>query len=329
MKFPALLTVVLMFGAMQTPALALEAPTSVSETTLRAPGAYQFMLGDFRIVALTDGTVSIPMDQILHGAPTADAIFRAAGQSPDRPTSINAFLIDTGTRRILIDAGAGGLFGDCCGRLPQSLEAAGYPVETIDAVLLTHVHGDHSGGLTRDGARVFPRADVYLARRELEYWMSDDERNAAKPAHRKWFDEGRAALAPYQAAGRVRVFDTGPDAGVVFDGVRAIAASGHTSGHVFYEIESRGHRIRVIGDLIHAAEVQMENPAVTIDFDEDEAGAATTRRAALAELASDRILTAAPHISFPGLGYIRSSGQGFTWTPLPYAYALRQEGAAQ
>jgi glyoxylase-like metal-dependent hydrolase (beta-lactamase superfamily II) len=323
MKIPTLLTAMLAFGAMQAPASARETPPSVSETTLRSPGAYQFLLGDFRVVALTDGTVSIPLDRLLHGAPTAAEIFRAAGQTPDRPTSINAYLIDTGTRRILIDTGAGGLFGDCCGRLPETLAAAGYPVETIDAVLLTHVHGDHSGGLTRDGVRVFPKAEIYLDARELDYWMSDAARDAAKPAHRHGFDQGRAALTPYQAAGRVKAFD---QAGLLFDGVRAIAAPGHTPGHVFYEIESRGRRLRIIGDLIHAAEVQMADPSVTIDYDLDEPQAAATRQAALAELADDRILTAAPHISFPGLGHVYRRAQAYAWSPLPYAYAVRQEG---
>jgi glyoxylase-like metal-dependent hydrolase (beta-lactamase superfamily II) len=118
------------------------------------------------------------------------------------------------------------------------------------------------------------------------------------------------------------------ETGRLFDGVRAIAAPGHTPGHVFYEIESQGRRLRIIGDLIHAAEVQMADPSVTIDYDLDEPQAAATRQAALAELADERILTGAPHISFPGLGHVYRAGRGFAWTALPYSYASRQEGAA-
>ena len=324
-KLATLALSALVLGLATGPATALEQPAPVSQTTLRSPGAYQFLLGDFRVVALTDGTVSVPFDQLLHGepAPTLVQTFRAAGQSPDRETSINAFIVDTGKRRILIESGAGGLFGECCGRLPETLTAAGYPLETIDVVLLTHVHGDHSGGLTRDGRRVFPNADVYLDRRELEYWMSDVEKGLAKPAHADWFDQGRAALAPYQAAGRVRTFD---GATQLFEGVRAIPAPGHTPGHSVYEIESQDHRLRVIGDMIHAVEIQLADPTVTIDYDADEAKAAVTREAALAELADSQELVAAPHISFPGLGHIYRAGDGFAWAPLPYAFTTREEG---
>jgi predicted metal-dependent RNase len=125
-----------------------------------------------------------------------DQIYRDTGIDSQRETSINAFLIDTGEKRILIDAGVGTLFGACCGRLPETLSAAGYSVDQIDVVLLTHVHADHSGGLMRNNKRVFPNADVYLARKELDYWMSDAEKAKAPPSHQSMFIQGRAALAP-------------------------------------------------------------------------------------------------------------------------------------
>ncbi|WP_210359126.1 MBL fold metallo-hydrolase [Sphingomonas beigongshangi] len=283
------------------------------------------MLGDYKITVLTDGTTPVPFGDLLHGAPreTLANAFREAGETLDRETSVNSFLIDTGERRILVEAGAGRLFGDCCGRLPATLMAAGYAPESVDAVLLTHVHGDHSGGLTVDGRRVFPNADIYLAKRELDYWVSDRARARAKPSHQKMFEEGRAALAPYRAAGRIRTF-TAPF--TLFPGIRAIAAPGHTPGHSFYEVESRGHRMQVVGDIIHAAEVQLPKPHVTIDYDADEALAAKTRAAALADLASTHELVAAPHISFPGLGHVVRSGAGYTWMAIPYSADVRQVG---
>lgn len=322
---PAALFAALALGLAIGPASALEQADPVRETTLRSAGAYQILLGDFRVVALTDGTVAVPFDRLLHGLPTPALIetFRAAGQSPDRETSVNAYLVDTGSRRILIETGAGGVFGDCCGRLPEILTAAGYPPESIDVVLLTHLHGDHSGGLTRDGHRVFPNADVHLARRELDYWMSDAEKQRAKPAHEAWFAQGRGQLAPYHAAGRIRTFEDGAQ---LFAGVRAVPIPGHTPGHSAYLVESQGRRLRVIGDMIHAPEIQLAHPSVTIDFDADEARAATTREDALAELADTRELVAAPHISFPGLGHIYRAGEGFAWAPLPYAFSVKQEG---
>jgi glyoxylase-like metal-dependent hydrolase (beta-lactamase superfamily II) len=217
----------------------------------------------------------------------------------------------------------GRLFGECCGRLARMLNAVGYSPESIDAVLLTHVHGDHSGGLAVDGRRVFPNADIYLAKSEFDYWLSDAAKAHAKASHQKMFEEGRAALAPYRAADRIRTF-TAP--ATLFSGVTAVPAPGHTPGHSFYEIESRGHHMRVIGDIVHAAEIQLQRPDVTIDFDVDEPLAAATRKAALDELASTHELVAAPHISFPGLGHILRSGSGFAWAPIPYSTEVREVG---
>ncbi|MDR6849298.1 MBL fold metallo-hydrolase [Sphingomonas sp. BE137] len=300
-------------------------PVPNQQLEAQAPGYYRVTLGDFKVTVLTDGTTPIPFGNLLHGANRAGltAIFRDAGEPLDRETSINSFLIDTGEHRILIDAGAGRLFGDCCGRLPAMLKAAGYAPETIDVILLTHVHGDHSGGLTLDGQRVFPNATIYLSKSELDYWLSDAAKARAKASHQQMFVQGRAALAPYMTAGRIRTFDA---PATLFPGIRAIAAPGHTPGHTFYEIESRGHRMRVVGDIIHAAEVQLQRPDITVDFDADEALAARTRKAALAELARAHTLVAAPHISFPGLGHIARSDAGYAWAPIPYSSVVRDIG---
>ena len=301
-----------------------QAAPAAGQTT-QAPGYYRLKVGRLMVTVLTDGTASVPYDKLLQGRPAKDIVqtFAATGEAASRPTSINAFLVDTGDRRILIDAGAGILFGPCCGRLPETLAAAGYRPEQIDAVLLTHVHGDHSGGLLRGAERTFPNAELYLAKAELDYWMSDAERARAKPSHQKMFAEGRAALAPYVAAGRVRTF-TGRT--TPFPGITAIPAPGHTPGHSFYELESEGRRLLIIGDTVHAAEVQLSDPSVSIDYDVDPAAAADRRKATLAQLARTRALVAGDHLSFPGLGHVVKSGPGFAFVPLPYDAGVPEVG---
>lgn len=317
------------FAATMLPLAAPAAEQPVAEIEQQpmeqVPGVYRVALGAFKVTVLTDGTLPVPFGALIHGMnkPDLAATLRNAGLPLDRETSINSFLIDTGDHRLLVDAGSGTLFGDCCGRLPAMLRAAGYSPDAIDAVLLTHVHGDHSGGLVKDGQRVFPNADLYLAQAELDYWLSDQAKARAKPSHLKMFEEGRAALAPYQAAGRIRTFN-GPT--TLFPGVRTIPAPGHTPGHSFFEIESHGQRLRLLGDITHIAEVQLPYPEVAIDFDADEAQAAKTRKAALEELANTHELVAGAHISFPGLGHVVHSGSGYGWSALPYSTAIRQVG---
>lgn len=303
--------------------IALSSPTLSTAAFARpapaqAPGYYRVQLGSYTVTALSDGSLPIPFASLLHGGVQAeiDKAYRNAGIDDHRETSINAFLIDTGSRRILVDAGAGSLFGDCCGHLPEMLAAAGYDVNAIDTILLTHVHGDHSGGITRDGQRVFPNATLYLAKAELDYWMSDEAKAKAKAGHQTMFVKGRAALAPYLAVGRVQTFTAGSE---VLPGIRTISAPGHTPGHTLYEVTSAGHSMLFIGDLIHLAEVQLPMPAITLDYDADEAEAAKTRLTMLATLCRTHELVAAPHISFPGLGHVYKQGSGYAWAPIPYA----------
>lgn len=298
------------------------AAVAAPETKEQAAGFYRIQLGDFLITAITDGAALAPYGELLRGMtpPELEAAFARQGQKSDRLTSINMFLIDTGEKRILVDAGAGSIYGDCCGQLPKQLAAAGYTPESVDAVLLTHVHADHSFGLIQNGQRFFPNADIYLGKGELDYWLSESRKKAAKDSHKSMFTAGQAALAPYIAAGRIKPIEKATE---IFAGVRAVPSPGHTPGHSFYDIESKGARMRVIGDMIHAAEVQLPMPHITIDFDENEPAAAALRQAALKEISEAGMLVAAPHINFPGLGHIVRAGDGYGWAPLAYSAAFR------
>ncbi|WP_308419553.1 MBL fold metallo-hydrolase [Chitinimonas koreensis] len=180
-------------------ALAPQAAQAAAPQVKTQSGFYRMMLGDFEITALSDGTVTLPLDKLLTDTtPERIRSLQARAELGSQvETSINAFLINTGKQLLLVDAGAGRLFGENGGgRLLASLQAAGYRAEDVDAVLLTHVHGDHSGGLTVDGKAVFPNATVYTDQHEAQFWL--DPANAAKSAerHRHAFLEASAALAP-------------------------------------------------------------------------------------------------------------------------------------
>jgi glyoxylase-like metal-dependent hydrolase (beta-lactamase superfamily II) len=288
----------------------------------QAPGYYRMMLGDFEVTALSDGTATIPLAKLLtHTAPgEAEQLLKQASLDPQHvETSINAFLVNTGKQLVLIDTGAGEVFGGKqSGKIVSSLKAAGYKPEDIDAVLLTHIHADHSGGLTVQGKAVFPNALVYADKHEEGFWL-DPATEGKLPAHQKHgVAEAASALAPYIAAGKLRSFDGNAE---IFPGIRSVALPGHTPGHSLYAIESQGQKLMVWGDLIHAKDVQFQAPGITIQFDVDAEAAASQRQKALAEAQRQGYLVAAVHIPFPGIGHVAASGSSYRWVPVNYSLA--------
>jgi glyoxylase-like metal-dependent hydrolase (beta-lactamase superfamily II) len=278
-----------------------------------APDPHRFTVGDFEITALSDGSVELALDKLLSGIDADDVrtLLERSGDTGPLKASINAFLIDTGSQLVLVDTGAGKLFAPRAGGLLlSSLRSAGYGPEQIDTILLTHVHADHSGGLTVDGVPVFPNAQVYVEQADKDHWFSAEAEERA-PAHRKHsFPQGRASLKPYLQAGRLHTF-SGPTQ--LMPGVRSVPAPGHTPGHTMYVIESRGQKLVLWGDIMHAAPIQFPRPDVTVKFDSDEHAAALQRKRVFEEAATEGYLIAAAHVSFPGVGHLQRQGTGYAW----------------
>ena len=282
----------------------------------QAPGFYRMMLGDFEVTALNDGSFDLPVDKLLkQPAAKTDAALAMYFQKPPVETSVNAFLINTGAKLVLIDTGTGGLSGPTTGTLLANLRAAGYQPEQVDDVLITHMHGDHVGGLSHDGVAVFPNAQVHAGQGDADYWLNAATMDKADAAKRGGFQAAMNALAPYIAAHRFQPI--GVD-GEIVPGIRSWATPGHTPGHTSYVVESRGRRLIVAGDLIHVAAVQFDDPTVTISFDSDAAGAAASRAKVFRQAAKDRALIAAAHLQFPGIGRLRANGKGWEFVPVNY-----------
>ncbi|MEU3979270.1 MBL fold metallo-hydrolase [Streptomyces sp. NPDC026672] len=283
----------------------------------QAPGFQRFRLGDLLITALYDGYVPILADD-LRGAPgheirrrLTDAFLPEEG---DPRTAVLAFLVEHRGTRVLVDAGSGATLGPDTGHLPDALSAAGTAPEDVEHVLITHLHPDHSGGLvTEDGAAVYPRATVHVARAEADHWL-DPERAARAEGVAKVIHEAAAsALAPYRRVGRVDTFDT-------FDalpGVRALDQRGHTAGHSGYLFE--GERpVLFWGDTVHSHTVQLPCPHVSVAIDSDEPRAVEARARVLGLAADGGWWVAAAHLPFPGLGRLRRDGDGYDWVPVPF-----------
>ncbi len=295
----------------------LPAQASAPQVKTQAPGYYRHLLGDFEITVLSDGTVPQEVDKLLHAPPAKVQSLLSAGYltSPVE-TSINAYLINTGSALYLVDTGAGELFGPAGGHLVTALRAAGYQPEQIDAVLLTHIHGDHSGGLMMAGKQVFPNAVVYAHKREAAYWLDEANEAKAVEGHKPFFPHARASLSAYVAAHRLKTFEGNAE---ILPGIRTQETPGHTPGHSFYVAESRGQKMAFWGDIMHVAAVQFADPSVTIQYDVDAKAAAAQRAKAYADAARQGYTVAVDHVSFPGLGRLKAQGKGYTWVPVNYS----------
>lgn len=287
----------------------------------QAPGYYRMTMGKLRITAVSDGTVTVPLDKLLTNI-SPDTLRQAMAKdamTPQAETSINAYVIDDGKKRILVDTGAGDLFGSAGGHLQTNLAAAGYPADSIDAVLLTHIHADHSGGVSRSGKPAFPNADVYVDKRDVEFWLNPSNIKKVEASQAHTFAESEKTLRPVINAGRLKTF-MAPAA--LLEGIRAESTAGHTPGSVLYRVESEGQTLILWGDIIHAKAAQMPDPHVAIHFDVNRQQAVTTRESVLKQAADQNVWVAAAHISFPGLGHVKHEGSGYRWVATNYTTQL-------
>lgn len=282
-----------------------------------APGYYRFMLGNFEITALSDGTVDLPVDQLLHQpAEKTLAALHAAFEKAPLQVSDNAYLINTGKRLLLVDTGAGDLFGPTLGKLMRNLKASGYQPGQVDDIFLTHMHPDHVGGLVRNHLIQFPNAVVHADRAEGDWWLSQKHLDGAPDASKGFFRDAMASVQPYVKAGKFNAFDGAVE---LVPGVKSYPSFGHTAGHTSYLIESAGKKLLLMGDLIHVSAVQFDHPEVTIAFDSDPGEAAAARAKVFGQMARDRTLVAGAHLPFPGVGHLRVSGEDYQWVPIDYS----------
>jgi glyoxylase-like metal-dependent hydrolase (beta-lactamase superfamily II) len=312
-RFAAAVLVVLASSiAGQKPAVAV-APQRHDQ----APGFYRLQVGDLEVTALWDGAASFD-PHWLQGRTTIDGAVKALHEDPHLLDAADTgFLVNTGKQLILVDAGSGTWFGGgALGRMAGSLRSAGYTPEQVDLVLVTHLHSDHIGGLTsQDGKRLFPNAEVYVAKEESDFWLSPEIAAKAPKDVQPFFQSAQAIAAPYIRSGKWHTFSgTEP----IADGVQLVPLHGHTPGHTGYEFSSKGQKILFWGDTVHAQRIQLLHPEVTVVFDIDPTAAAATRDRLLAKLAREDIVIAGPHMLFPSLGRLHREKSGYSWAPVSF-----------
>jgi glyoxylase-like metal-dependent hydrolase (beta-lactamase superfamily II) len=311
---------ILVLGATALVALTPHAHAEALKVQTQVPGYYRMQLGQFEVTALYDG--AIELDTMLLKNTSATELQRLLSRmfvgNPKMQTAVNAYLINTGDHLVLVDTGAGKLFGPSLGYIAQNMKSAGYEAAQVDTVIITHMHGDHIGGLIdADGQPRFPKAKIFVAQMENDFWLSQKNAESAPAKAQPFFKMAKDAAAPYVNSGQWQTF---PEGSVIVPGIRAVKAGGHTPGHTAYAVESEGRKLLIWGDLVHAHAVQFARPGVSIDFDIDQKQAIATRRSIMKTVAADKSLAAGMHLPFPGIGHVRADGKGsYSWVPIEFA----------
>ena len=285
----------------------------------QVPGYYRLMLGQFEVTALYDGAIDLD-EKLLKNIDKRDIqrlLAREFLKGPKVQTAVNAYLVNTGNKLVLIDAGAAKLFGPSLGNIVDNLRAAGYTPEQVDTVLVTHLHGDHINGLvTPDGQRVFTNAEVWSAKADNDFWLSEAIAAQAPKDFQPFFKMSRDAAAPYLAAGKWKTFDSDRE---LLAGVSSVDTHGHTPGHASYLFQSGDQRLLVLGDLVHNHAVQFARPEVAFEFDNDPKQAVATRKRVFHKAAREKLMVAGMHLPFPGVGHVRKEAKGYAWVPAEFA----------
>lgn len=257
----------------------------------------RFTLGQFEVTTLLAGTTPRENPQGIFGTNVSPEEFSEVSAANFLSTEVSQFfftpvVVNTGAQLVLFDTGlnpAG---------ITDALAGAGYSPDQVDIVVLTHMHGDHIGGLSDGATPTFPNARYVTGQAEFDHWdMSGNEGFEGKV---RPLAENMTFLEPDQD---------------VVSGITSVAAYGHTPGHMGYHIESDGARLMLFADLANHPVWSLARPDWEVRFDMDKAMAAESRRRVLGMIAADRIPAVGYHMPFPALGFVEANGDGFRWVP--------------
>ncbi len=292
----------LMATAAAAPLAGLAAGASRAEAPMLGDSFAQhrrFMVGEFEVTTILAGTAAREDAQSIFGMNVPAETFDAVSEQNFLPTDTMRFfftptLVNTGSELILFDAGLN------AAATTGALASAGYTPDQVDVLVLTHMHGDHIGGLMREGAPTFANARYVTGEAEFDYWASAEN------------DGFEANVRPL--ADQMTFIGNGAD---VVTGVTGLAAFGHTPGHMVFRLESEGEGLVIFADLANHPVWSLARPDWEVRFDADKEAAAAARRNILGMIAADRVPAVGYHMPFPAVGYVapETGDAEFQWVP--------------
>ena len=279
-------------------------------------GFVHHYLGSARITALSDGAGRRPVQEgFVKNASLAQV--QGALQAAGLPTEhmdipYTCYVIELGGKRYLVDTGFADNGPAGTGLLQQHLQAAQIAPESIDAVIISHMHGDHIQGLRRkDGSLVYPKATVYVPQPEAAFWLDDARMQAAPEGARGGFQTARRVFGGYPAA-QLQTFEPGT---ALAPGLQTIAAFGHSPGHTALRVSSQGEHFTFLADTTNLPALFVTHPDWVVQFDMNPEQARATRHALLRQLAQTGEWVGGYHYPLPGVGRIHTQGAGYRWQP--------------
>lgn len=300
---------------------AFSAFAAAPQATSQWPSAYRYKVGAIEVTAISDGARTMPLTDTFVRNEPKDKVNEAlrAAFLPENQVTIpfTVLLVNTGSKLYLIDSGNGPAQGTV-GLLGGTLTALGIAPKSIDAVVISHFHGDHINGLLNaQGAPTYPNAQVLVPEAEWAFWMDDGQMSRAPDGLKGAFQNVRRVFTPF--AGKVDQYGWDRE---VMPGLTSVGTPGHTPGHTSFQLASDKGRLFVQSDVTNIPALFLRNPSWQVMFDMDGAKAQETRRKVYDMVSAERMLVAGYHFPFPAALYVEKDGARFDSVPAAWSPVL-------